>query len=78
MLADPEDTTSISILAVNRSEREIECHQELCDLQTLYPERVRVAFSLTADPSEVAPSCHSNTMSLIVGLIMIDLTYSTL
>ena len=56
VLADPEDTTSISILAVNRSEREIECHQELCDLQTLYPERVRVAFSLTADPSEVAPS----------------------
>jgi hypothetical protein len=56
VLADPEDITSISIIAVNRSEDEIECHQELCDLGKLYPERVRVAFSLTADASEVAPS----------------------
>ncbi len=47
LLADEEDTTRISILAINRSAAQIPCQQELLDLARLYPARVRVAFSVT-------------------------------
>ena len=48
LLADPGDSTQIAILSINRSAEEVPCYQELRDLATLYPSRVRVAFSLTS------------------------------
>ena len=48
LLADAVDSTRISILSVNRMEEEGVQNQELRDLQKLYPEKVRAAFSLTA------------------------------
>ena len=48
LLADPGDSTQIAVLSINRSAAEVPCFQELRDLATLYPSRVRVAFSLTS------------------------------